>query len=98
MHNGRYIKFRVGRKIITMWDGQKTIAFKDSHNETFIANMLKAFSQTKKEIKAKQKAILDYLGITDRKLLNKCVKYHFDKFVESKDKTEIAEKSGKDIF
>ena len=98
MFHGQYVPVKIGRKLILMWDGQRTIAFRNSHVNKFISDMKKAFSETRKKIKAQQKRNLEYFGIFDNELLNQCVKYYFDKFVESKDQTEIAKKSGKDIF
>lgn len=98
-----FVKFKIGRKDIIMWNATKGFLPRTEDREKafdppFIAEIKKAFSEKKKEIKKSEQRTLDYLGINDKKLLNKCVKYKFDKLIKSKDQTEKAIKSKQKIY
>lgn len=96
-----YVKVPISkRRIITMWNPQKPLfpvseADQKAADEKFIAEMQKEIARKRKEIKRQEKLYLDYLGISDSKLLRKNTKNAFNKFLATIDKTEQAEKFNK---
>ena len=99
-----YVKTKIERRILILWDPYVSLLhhitdeWEFALDAIFLPSKRKFISNRKKEIKMQQKRCLDYLGISDKKLLNKLVRHEINKILDSMDKTEEAIKSNAKIY
>ncbi|MBQ7764373.1 hypothetical protein IJ384_03275 [bacterium] len=98
-----YVRVKIGRRTIILWNGLVPLfEMRDTGEKAldslFLPRLRKALSAKKKEITRAEKSNLDYLGNYTPKLLRQMVRYKFNKFLDSIDRTEVAKKSNKKIY
>ena len=100
----RYVRVKLGKRTIIMRNTFRcafcpdTEIWRKAADADFLKYTKKKLSKNKKEFKNQQIVNLNYLGISDRKLLNKLVRCDVDKLIDSWDKTEEAIKSNEKIY
>lgn len=101
-----YVEIKIYRRKIIVWNYIKGL-FQNSPNKDkwepyldnlFVPRFKKYLYKKKRKIKCSQIRNLNYLGISDYKLLKNLVKADFNRFLDDLDKTEEAIKSKKEIF